>query len=88
MFFFLTYANVLKIFFKFFSIMNFFPLIEQDHSADLIGGDAIPLSELDTYHPEEGTVLANTTSVGLHPKNNETPIFKVCLGCLTIFSRI
>lgn len=52
--------------------------------ADLIGGDAIPLRQLVTYHPKEGTVLANTTSVGLDPNTNETPISKVCLGFLTI----
>ena len=46
--------------------------------ADLIGGDALALSDLDGYHPEDGMILANTTSIGMQPKVDETPISKVC----------
>lgn len=45
--------------------------------ADLVGGDAISLSDLDSYHPEDGMVLANTTSIGMHPNVSNTPISKV-----------
>jgi 3-dehydroquinate dehydratase/shikimate dehydrogenase len=37
------------------------------------------LAEVDNFHPEEGMVLANTTSVGMKPKIDEAPISKVCL---------
>lgn len=46
--------------------------------ADAIGGDALALGDLDNYHPEDGMVLANTTSIGMQPKVDETPISKVC----------
>lgn len=46
--------------------------------ADVIGGDALALGDLDNYHPEDGMVLANTTSIGMQPKVDETPISKVC----------
>jgi 3-dehydroquinate dehydratase/shikimate dehydrogenase len=46
--------------------------------ADVIGGDALALSDLDSYHPEDGMILANTTSIGMQPKVDETPISKVC----------
>lgn len=45
--------------------------------ADVIGGDALALSDLDSYHPEDGMILANTTSIGMQPKVDETPISKV-----------
>ncbi|MCI13340.1 bifunctional 3-dehydroquinate dehydratase/shikimate dehydrogenase chloroplastic-like, partial [Trifolium medium] len=44
--------------------------------ADVIGGDALALSDLDSYHPEDGMILANTTSIGMQPKVDETPISK------------
>ncbi|KAK9137018.1 hypothetical protein Sjap_007612 [Stephania japonica] len=44
--------------------------------ADSVGGEALTLAELANYHPEEGTVLANTTSVGMQPNDNESPIPK------------
>ncbi|CAI8618146.1 unnamed protein product [Vicia faba] len=47
--------------------------------ADVIGGDALALSDLDSYHPEDGMVLANTTSIGMQPKVDETPISKHAL---------
>ncbi|KAK4284941.1 hypothetical protein QN277_001705 [Acacia crassicarpa] len=44
-----------------------------------VGGKAIPLSEVGEFHPEEGMVLANATSVGMKPKVDETPIPKHAL---------
>jgi len=46
--------------------------------ADAIGGDALTLSDLDSYHPGDGMILANTTSIGMQPRVDETPISKVC----------
>ncbi|KAI9084312.1 hypothetical protein K1719_033654 [Acacia pycnantha] len=53
-----------------------------ERAADLaakVGGKAIPLSEVGEFHPEEGMVLANATSVGMKPKVDETPIPKHAL---------
>ncbi|OIV93182.1 hypothetical protein TanjilG_20844 [Lupinus angustifolius] len=47
--------------------------------ADVIGGDAIALADLDNYHPEDGMILANTTSIGMQPNVDETPISKHAL---------
>lgn len=47
--------------------------------ADKVGGQAMTLAEVENFHPEEGMVLANTTSVGMKPKIDLTPISKVCL---------
>ncbi|XP_057825593.2 bifunctional 3-dehydroquinate dehydratase/shikimate dehydrogenase, chloroplastic isoform X2 [Cryptomeria japonica] len=47
--------------------------------ASLVGGEAIPLEKLDSFCPENGMILANTTSVGMHPNVNETPISKEAL---------
>ncbi|XP_010674966.2 bifunctional 3-dehydroquinate dehydratase/shikimate dehydrogenase, chloroplastic [Beta vulgaris subsp. vulgaris] len=44
-----------------------------------VGGKAISLTELDDFAPEEGMILANTTSVGMKPNTNETPISKRAL---------
>ncbi|KAI4301861.1 hypothetical protein L6164_035099 [Bauhinia variegata] len=44
-----------------------------------VGGEALTLSELENFHPEEGMVLANTTSVGMKPKIDETPVPKEAL---------
>ena len=46
--------------------------------ADAIGGDALALADLDNFHSEDGMILANTTSIGMVPKVDETPISKVC----------
>lgn len=46
--------------------------------ADKVGGQALTLAEIENFHPEEGMILANTTSVGMKPKINDTPIPKVC----------
>ncbi|XP_059439089.1 bifunctional 3-dehydroquinate dehydratase/shikimate dehydrogenase, chloroplastic-like [Corylus avellana] len=47
--------------------------------ADKVGGQAMTLAEVDNFHPEEGMVLANTTSVGMKPKIDEAPISKQSL---------
>lgn len=47
--------------------------------ADKVDGHAITLDEVADFHPEEGMVLANTTSVGMKPKIDDTPIPKVSL---------
>lgn len=47
--------------------------------ASLVGGEAIPLEKLDSFCPENGMILANTTSVGMHPNVNDTPISKEAL---------
>ncbi|XP_024021447.1 bifunctional 3-dehydroquinate dehydratase/shikimate dehydrogenase, chloroplastic [Morus notabilis] len=47
--------------------------------ADTIGGEALSLADLDNFHPEDGMILANTTSIGMQPKINETPISKNAL---------
>ncbi|KAJ1265581.1 hypothetical protein BS78_08G086800 [Paspalum vaginatum] len=44
--------------------------------ANILGGSALTLSELENYHPEDGTILANATSVGMHPNVDETPLSK------------
>ncbi|KAK4851772.1 hypothetical protein QYF36_018315 [Acer negundo] len=44
--------------------------------ADKVGGQAITLAELKDFHPEEGMILANTTSVGMKPRIDETPLPK------------
>nr|CAB3462239.1 unnamed protein product [Digitaria exilis] len=47
--------------------------------ANLIGGPALTLADLENYHPEEGMILANTTAIGMHPNVNETPLSKQAL---------
>ena len=47
--------------------------------ADIVGGEALSLAELNSFHPEDGMILANTTSIGMQPRIDETPISKVCL---------
>lgn len=47
--------------------------------AEAIGGKALSLTDLDNYHPEDGMVLANTTSMGMQPNVEETPISKDAL---------
>lgn len=55
--------------------------------ADTIGGDAITLADLNNFHPEDNMILANTTSIGMQPKVEETPIAKVCdhQRCVCVF---
>ncbi|XP_030551132.1 bifunctional 3-dehydroquinate dehydratase/shikimate dehydrogenase, chloroplastic isoform X2 [Rhodamnia argentea] len=47
--------------------------------AETIGGDALSLADLENFQPEDGMVLANTTSIGMQPKIDETPIPKHAL---------
>ncbi|KAI3459312.1 hypothetical protein Pfo_015975 [Paulownia fortunei] len=47
--------------------------------AELVGGQALSLAELDSFHPESGMILANTTSIGMQPKVEETPVSKEAL---------
>ncbi|KAH8499901.1 hypothetical protein H0E87_015228 [Populus deltoides] len=47
--------------------------------AETIGADAVSLADLDNFHPEYGMILANTTSIGMQPKVDETPISKHAL---------
>lgn len=47
--------------------------------ANIVGGDAISLADLEGFHPEDGMILANTTSIGMKPKVDETPIPKHAL---------
>ncbi|KAL0719864.1 hypothetical protein Bca4012_069188 [Brassica carinata] len=47
--------------------------------AEAIGGKALSLTDLDNFHPEDGMVLANTTSMGMQPNVDETPISKHAL---------
>lgn len=55
--------------------------------ANLIGGPALTLADLENYHPEEGMILANTTAIGMHPNVNETLLSKVLIS-LSWFSAI
>jgi 3-dehydroquinate dehydratase/shikimate dehydrogenase len=45
--------------------------------ASKVGGQAIALAKLKDFHPEEGMILANTTSVGMKPRIEDTPLAKV-----------
>lgn len=47
--------------------------------ASKVGGQAITLEELKDFHPEEGMILANTTSVGMKPRIDDTPLPKEAL---------
>ncbi|KAJ8444122.1 hypothetical protein Cgig2_005803 [Carnegiea gigantea] len=42
--------------------------------ANIVGGDAVSLAELESFYPEDGMILANTTSIGMQPNVDETPI--------------
>ncbi|KAL3812786.1 hypothetical protein ACJIZ3_014054 [Penstemon smallii] len=47
--------------------------------AEIVGGQALSLLELSSFHPESGMILANTTSIGMQPKVDETPVPKEAL---------
>ncbi|CAM8914773.1 unnamed protein product [Rhodiola kirilowii] len=47
--------------------------------ADKVDGLALHLHEVANFHPEEGMVLANATSVGMKPDTDVTPIPKEAL---------
>ncbi|XP_031405902.1 bifunctional 3-dehydroquinate dehydratase/shikimate dehydrogenase, chloroplastic-like isoform X3 [Punica granatum] len=44
-----------------------------------VGGQAMTLDEVASFHPEDEMVLANATSVGMTPKIDQTPIPKQAL---------
>lgn len=48
--------------------------------ANIVRAQPISLVELESFHPEDGMILANTTSIGMQPKVDETPIPKHALG--------
>lgn len=48
--------------------------------ANLVGGIALTLAELQNFHSEERMILANTTSIGMHPNVHETPLSKQALS--------
>ncbi|KAJ8573819.1 hypothetical protein K7X08_010330 [Anisodus acutangulus] len=47
--------------------------------ADVVGGQALSLAELSSFHPENDMILANTTSIGMQPRVDDTPIDKEAL---------
>ncbi|KAJ0014176.1 hypothetical protein Pint_20645 [Pistacia integerrima] len=47
--------------------------------AGKVGGQSITLDELKDFHPEEGMILANTTSVGMKPRIEDSPLPKEAL---------
>ncbi|KAM7257698.1 hypothetical protein ACFE04_013439 [Oxalis oulophora] len=47
--------------------------------AETVGGESLSLLDLENFHPEEGMILANTTSIGMQPKIDETPVSKHAL---------
>lgn len=47
--------------------------------ASKVGGQAIALAKLKDFHPEVGMILANTTSVGMKPRIEDTPLAKEAL---------
>ncbi|URE13627.1 Bifunctional 3-dehydroquinate dehydratase shikimate [Musa troglodytarum] len=52
--------------------------------ANLVGGCALTLAELEIFHPEDGMILANTTSIGMQPNIDETPLSKQALGLYAV----
>lgn len=50
-----------------------------------MGAQALTLAELENFHPENRMILANTTSIGMQPNVNETPVSKVCEFSLNWF---
>ncbi|XP_060197864.1 bifunctional 3-dehydroquinate dehydratase/shikimate dehydrogenase, chloroplastic isoform X2 [Lycium barbarum] len=52
--------------------------------ADVVGGQALSLAELNNFHPENDMILANTTSIGMQPRVDDTPISKEVLKYYTL----
>ncbi|GJN31871.1 hypothetical protein PR202_gb20324 [Eleusine coracana subsp. coracana] len=48
--------------------------------ANAVGGQPLRLSDLETFKPEEGMILANATSLGMYPNVDGTPIPKKALS--------
>ncbi|KAL6225346.1 hypothetical protein ACLB2K_004196 [Fragaria x ananassa] len=46
--------------------------------ADEVGGDSLSFADLANFRPEDGAILAYSTSVGMQPNIDETRIPKVC----------
>ncbi|PKI78211.1 hypothetical protein CRG98_001382 [Punica granatum] len=57
------------------------PLEQAKELADKVGGQAMTLDEVASFHPEDEMVLANATSVGMTPKIDQTPIPKRRKSC-------
>ncbi|EMS47130.1 Bifunctional 3-dehydroquinate dehydratase/shikimate dehydrogenase, chloroplastic [Triticum urartu] len=47
--------------------------------ANAVGGQALRLADLENFRPEEGTILANATSLGMYPNVDGTPVPKKAL---------
>lgn len=71
-----------------FLILYVFHLERAKVLADIIGGDAITLADLENFHPEDGMILANTTSIGMQPKVDETPVSKVSYHHAVFFCQL
>lgn len=52
--------------------------------ANSVGGEAIPVEQLNSFRPETGAVLANTSAVGMQPNVNATPLSKEALGAYSL----
>eukprot|EP01018_Ginkgo_biloba_P017336 Gb_23330 [translate_table: standard] len=52
--------------------------------ANSVEGEAIPLEKLDSFCPETGMVLANTSAIGMQPNVNATPLSKEALGAYSL----
>lgn len=61
------------------SIICLFSLLsaKAQELANGVGGKAITSSELENFHPEQGMILANATSVGMEPKIHDSLLPKV-----------
>ncbi|GAB2218754.1 hypothetical protein Droror1_Dr00001986 [Drosera rotundifolia] len=47
--------------------------------ASKVGGEALSLEALLDFHPEDGMILVNTTSIGMKPAIDQTPVPKAAL---------
>jgi len=52
--------------------------------ANSVGGEAIAVEQLNSFRPETGAVLANTSAVGMQPNVNATPLSKEALEAYTL----
>ncbi|KAK6915504.1 Shikimate dehydrogenase substrate binding, N-terminal [Dillenia turbinata] len=52
--------------------------------AKRVGGKPMHLAELADFQPEDGAILVNTTSVGMKPNVDQTPIPKKALSCYSL----
>ncbi|EFJ08617.1 hypothetical protein SELMODRAFT_269650 [Selaginella moellendorffii] len=57
--------------------------------AESVGAEAISLETLSSFQPENGMILANSTSVGMQPNVQDTPIPKAALkGYSVVFDAV